>query len=67
MDSWASGMEFETMTDRFAEDVATAVVAGMPADGRSLDDAIRVAFKRETGMGREILGDRAPENERIAR
>jgi hypothetical protein len=55
------------MTDRFAEDVATAVVAGMPADGRSLDDAIRVAFKRETGIGREILGDRAPENERIAR
>lgn len=28
------------MTDRFAEDVATAVVEGMPADERSLDDAI---------------------------
>lgn len=57
----------ETMTDGFAEDVATAVVTGMPDDERSLEDAIRVAFKRKTEMGREILGDRSSEGERIAR
>lgn len=50
----------EAMIDRFARDVATNVVAGMPAEERSLDDAIRVAFKRETGMGREILVGREP-------
>lgn len=67
MESWTVNVEFETMTDRFAEDVAGAVVTGMPDDERSLEDAIRVAFKRETGMGREILGDRSSEGERIAR
>lgn len=66
MDSWTADVGFETMTDRFAEDVATAVVKGMPADGRSLDDAIRVTFKRETEIGREILADQSSENERIA-
>lgn len=65
MDSWPADVVFETMIDRFAEDVATAVVAGMPADGRSLDDAIRVAFKRETEIGREILVDRSSKDERI--
>lgn len=54
----SSHTESEAMIDRFAEDVAAAVVAGMPADERSLGDAIRVAFKPETGMGREILADR---------
>lgn len=66
MESWLSDAGLETMTDRFAEDVATGVVAGMPADEGSLGNAIRVTFKRETGMGREILDDRSPENERIA-
>lgn len=55
------------MTDRFARDVAGAVVAEMSTDGRSLDDAIRVAFKRETGMDREILVDRGSSaRERVA-
>lgn len=60
--------EFERMTDRVAEDVATAVVEGMPADERSLDDAIRVAFKRGMdGMERESLADREPSvRERVA-
>lgn len=67
MESWTLSTEFERMTDGFAEDVAASVVAGMPGDERSLEDAIRVAFKRETGMGREILGGRSSERERIAR
>lgn len=63
----SSHTESEAMIDRFAEDVATSVVAGMPADERSLNDAIRVAFKPETGMGREIPTDREPPvHERIA-
>lgn len=66
MESWLSDAGLETMTDRFAEEVATAVVEGMPADERSLEDAIRVAFKRETGMDREILDGRSSEDGRIA-
>ncbi|WP_336345860.1 hypothetical protein [Halalkalicoccus ordinarius] len=67
LDRRTADVEFETMTDRFAEDVAGAVVKGMPTDGRSLEDAIRVAFKQETELGREILDDRSSEGERIAR
>ena len=67
MESWTLSTEFETMTDRFAEDVAGVVVKGMPTDGRSLEDAIRVAFKRgRDGMSREILTDRTSEDQRIA-
>lgn len=55
------------MTDGFAEDVAARVVEGMPGDERSLKGVIRVAFKRETGMGREILADRSPKDDRVAR
>ncbi|MFC7006785.1 hypothetical protein [Halalkalicoccus salilacus] len=63
----SSHTESEAMIDRFAEDVATSVVAGLPADERSLDDAIRIAFKPETGVGREILIDREPPvHERVA-
>lgn len=67
MDGWTTDVEFETMTDRFAEDVAGAIVKGMPTDERSLDDAIRGAFKRGMdGMSQVILTDRTVEDHRIA-
>ena len=51
----------ESMIDHLAVDVATAVTKEMPADDRSLEGAVRVAFKcGMDGMSREILTDREP-------